>query len=117
MEKIKISELEKDDVVLVEGNYTVNTVEDILNDLELYKDKEIYTTTTIYAKFDAKEILEAAIEDEQCNGMYDDWDYNIKADITEEDISELQVIFDRILARHPGANFAYEPDQLIEIDV
>ncbi|ACL77462.1 hypothetical protein [Ruminiclostridium cellulolyticum] len=60
MDKIKLSTLSKDDVVLVEGRSQVNTV---------------------------------------------------------EDIKELQVIFDRILARSPSCNIAYETDKLIEIDV
>ena len=117
MEKVKLSTLKKNDVVLVDGYSTVDTVEDVLNDLDFYRDKKIYTTTAICASFDAKEILEAAIEDQQCNVMYEDWDDSIRGDITKEDIEELQVIFDRILARNPASNLAYEPKELIEIDI
>lgn len=117
MDKIKLSALSKDDVVLVEGRSQVNNVEDILSDLESYKDAEIYTTTVIHANFNAKEIMESVIEDQLNNGMYEDWDDSIWGDITDEDIKELQVIFDRILARSPSCNIAYESDKLIEIDM
>jgi hypothetical protein len=49
--------------------------------------------------------------------MYEEWDERIIQDVTKEDIAELQVIFDRILARNPGQNVSYESDELIEIDV
>lgn len=117
METVKLSTLFNNDVVLVEGRSHVNSVEDILSDLGSYKDAEIYTTTVIHANFNAKEIMEAAIEDQLCNGMYDDWDDSIRGDITNDDIMELQAIFDRIIARNPGCNIAYESDKLIEIDI
>ncbi len=115
MEIVKLSTLSKDDIVSVEDNVT-NTVEDILNDLNYYKDKKIYTTIPYYASFNAKQIIDDAIEYVQCNGMYEDWDDNIHDGITEEDIKDIQVIFDRILARSPNQNISYESDKLIEID-
>lgn len=117
MGKIKISTLPKDTIVLVDGYSTINTVADILEDLEFYKNKEVYTTIPYSPSFDAKSIIDNAIEYEYENGMYEDWDQNISADITSEDIAELQVVFDRILARSPGQNIAYNSDKLIEIDV
>lgn len=117
MKKVKLSALSKDTIVLVDGYSTINTVSDVLEDLESYKSKTIYTTTEHPASFDAKGILDDAIDNEYENGMYEDWDESIKADITKDDIEELQKIFDRILARTPGQNIAYEADKLIEIDI
>lgn len=115
MEKVKLSTLSKDTIVLVDGYENINTVSDILEDLENYRTKEIYTTTEYHASFDAKEILDGAIDYECENNMYEDWDESIRSYITKEDIADLQKVFDRILAR--GSNIAYNSDKLIEIDV
>lgn len=117
MEKVKISTLSKDTIVYVEGNSNIVTVAEILENIDCYKEKEIYTTTPHHASFDAESIIDSIIEDEYCNNMYEDWDEIIRADITNEDIAELQVVFDKILARNPGQNIAYNSDKLIEIDV
>lgn len=117
MEKVKLPTLTKDTIVLVEENCRISTVEDILNDLEYYKTKEIYTTTPYHASFDAKEIVDDAIEYVYCNDMYEDWDERIHDDVTEQDIKDIQTIFDRILARSPSQNISYIPDKLIEIDI
>lgn len=117
MDKVKISTLNKDDIVSVEGEFLISTVEDILNDLDHYKNRVIYTTIPHYAYFNSKSIIESAIEDEYNDGMYEDWCERIREDITEEDIKDLQKIFDRILSRSPNQNVAYEADKLIEIDI
>jgi hypothetical protein len=117
MKKVKLSELSKDTIVLAYGNSNINTVQDILEDLEGFKNKAIYTTKEYKASFDAKNIIDDAIENEYNNGMYEDWDDSIKADVTEEDITDLQNIFDRILSRNPSSNIAYDSDKLIEIDM
>lgn len=117
MKKVKLSTLSEDTIVLVDGEYRANTIDEILEDLEEYRDKEIYTTTERYASFNAEEILYQAIEDEYNDGMYEDWDDSIKADVTKEDIEDLQKIFDRILARNSNSNITYEADKLIEIDI
>ncbi|UZP01915.1 hypothetical protein JW813_09200 [Clostridium botulinum] len=117
MEKVKLSELGKDTIVLVDGNSQINTVFDILEDFEGFKNKKIYTTKEYKANFDAENIINNAIENEYNNGMYEDWDDSIKAYVTEEDIKDLQKIFDRILARNPSSNIAYESDKLIDIDL
>jgi neutral trehalase len=115
MKRVKLSTLSKDTIVLVEKNSIIDTVSDILEDLENYKTKKIYTITEYHAKFDARRILDDAIENQQENGMYEDWDDSIRSDITQEDINDLQIIFDRILSR--SSNIAYEADKLIEIDL
>lgn len=117
MEKVKISTLPKDTIVYVDGNSNIVTVAEILEDIKYYKEKELYTTTVRHASFDAEDIIENAIEIEYCDGMYEDWDDSIRADITKEDIEEMQAIFNRILARNPEQNIAYESDKPIEIDV
>ncbi|WP_321833464.1 hypothetical protein [Clostridium butyricum] len=117
MERVKLSTLSKDTVVWIEGVFHTETVEDILADIDSYRNEEIYTTTEHHASFDAESIIDSAIENEYENGMYEDWDDSIKADITKADIEDLQKIFDRILARNPSSNIAYEADKLIEIDI
>lgn len=117
MKRVKLSALDKETIVLVDEEYHINTVDEILEDLEEYRYKDIYTTTEHHASFDAKSIMDLAIEDEYNNGMYEDWDDSISSDVTKEDIEDLQKIFNRILARNPSFNIAYEADKLIEIDI
>lgn len=116
MDKVRISTLSKDTIVIVSGYSKIETVEDILEDIESYRNKEVYTTTPRNASFNAESIIDNAIENEY-QDMYEDWDESIKADVTKEDIEEVQAIFDRILARSPMQNIAYLEDKLIEIDV
>lgn len=116
MKKVKLSTLSKDTIVFVDGYSTINTVSDVLEDLESYKGKRLYTTTEHSASFDAKYIIDNAIENEY-QDMYEDWYESIKTDVTQEDIKEIQAIFDRILARSPSQNIAYEAYKSIEIDI
>lgn len=120
---IKLSEMNPSDNISVshEENYdgTIMTVDDFILDYEYYKTKnklEVYTVKPYKAIFDADYIIENAIENES-QDMYEDWDGNIRRDITKEDIAEIQAIFNRILARHPEQNIAYFQDELIEIDI
>lgn len=117
MKKVKLSTLPKDTIILIEGVFHTQTVEDILSDIDSYRNEKIYTTNEHHASFDAESIIDDAIEYEYNNGMYEDWYDSIRADITEDDIKDLQKIFDRILARNPSSNIAYETDKLIEIDI
>lgn len=117
MEKVKLSTLSKDDVIIAEGEFNTITVEDILNDLDYYRDIDIFTTIPHEAEFNAKKIIESAIEYVQINGMYDGWDDNILEDIAKDDIYDMQIILDRILARSPYQNISYIEDKLIEIDL
>lgn len=115
MEKVKLSTLSKDTIVLVDGYENINTVSDILEDLEYYRTKEIYITTEYHASFNAESILDDAIDYECENNMYEDWDEHIRGYIKKEDIADLQKVYDRILAR--GSNIAYNSDKLIKIDI
>jgi|GEM_PF-1281274 len=117
MGKVKISTLSKDTTILIDGDCRVTTVENVLDNLDNYKDREMYTTTPYKASFNAKEIIDDAIEYVQCNDMYEDWDERIYDDVTEEDIKDVQTVFDRILARSPSQNISYIADKLIEFDI
>ncbi|MCD3252351.1 hypothetical protein [Clostridium botulinum] len=117
MQKVKLSTLSKDAIIYVEDEERIRTVEEVLKDLEDYKSKELYTTKKHYASFNAKEIIEEAVEEVYCNGMYEDWNDNILGDVVKEDIKEIQIVLNRILARNPEQNIAYQTDKLIEIDV
>lgn len=116
MEKVKISTLPQDAILIVEGSSTIVTVAEVVRDIEEYRNSEIYTTTANHASFDARHVLDTIIENE-CDNMYEDWDESIKSDIKQEDIDELQKILDRILSRDPSSNIAYYQDKLVEIDV
>lgn len=117
MGKVKLTTLARNTIVLVDGYSHINRVEDILEDLEFYKDKEVYTVTPHYASFNAEKIMDSVIENESCNGMYEDWEDVIWNDITPKDLADLQEVFNRILSRNPEANVSYEEDKLIEFDV
>ncbi|MEG0133385.1 MAG: hypothetical protein RR891_07535 [Clostridium sp.] len=117
MEKVKLSTLSKDEILSVDGEIFAVEVEELMENIERYRDMEIYTTTPHHASFDVKDIIDDAIENVYCNGMYEDWDDRIHGDVTEEDIKDIQAIFDRILARSPSQNISYESDKLIEFDI
>jgi D-hexose-6-phosphate mutarotase len=124
----KLSKLDDKDLLFVctSNNYDGDliTKEDILNDLDYYKNKaktdekfEIYTTKAIHAYLNAEDILNDAIENEECDRMYEDWGERIWEDIEKKDIDELQAIYDRILARHPAQNISYHHVALVEFDI
>ena len=121
----KLSELSYTDMINVscKRNYdgTVIAVEDFINEYEqYYKNKEelkVHTTKLIHASFDAEDMLNDAIESECCNSMYEGWDESINYYITKEDIEGIQIVLDRILARSPETNVAYQDDELVEIDI
>lgn len=117
MKTVKLSTLPLDTIVLVDGDSTVTTVEDVIEYPDEYSGREIYTTKPYYASFNADELIESAIEQEYNNGMYEDWDERIRADVTQEDIDDIQKIFDRILSRNPHLNISYEAHQTIEKDL
>lgn len=108
----RLSEI-KDDESLIVGD-EVLTKEDLLNDIEYYRDKEVYTATEYKANINASDMLDYAIECEDQN-MYDGWIEEIFNDVAEEDIRDLQVILDRILSR--SDNISYQEDEEVEIDI
>ena len=115
----KLSEL-RDEEILLMGE-TVTTKADILEDLDYIKKNnkhknELYTTTVYHAKVDASDMLDTALEYEHQN-MYEDWYEGIWNDVTEEDVTEIQVILDRILARNKSRNTSYVADKKVEFDL
>lgn len=110
----KLSELKDKDMLMV--GYDVVSKEDLLEDLEYYKDKEVFMTTKYYAGINAFDMLENEFEHES-DEMYEGWFDNIIDDITEEDIEEIQFILDRILSRNKQRNFCYIEGEKIEIDI
>ena len=112
---VKLSELKDNEMLLIDDDYnSIMSKEDYLGDLESYKGYEVYTTTEYRASIDAKYMLESEIECEASN-MYEDWEYDVWDDITEEDINELQRIVDRILSG--SRNISYIADKRVEIDI
>lgn len=116
MKKVKLSTLSKNKIVIVSGYSVINTIEDILEDISSYRNEKVYTTIPRNASFDAKYIIDNAIENEY-QDMYEGWYESIKGDVRKEDVEEIQAIFDRILARNPTKNIAYDTDKLIEFDI
>lgn len=110
----KLSELKDEDMLMVGDD--VISKEDLLEDWEYYKDKEVFTTIKYYAGIDAFDMLESTFEYES-DEMYEEWFDKIMEDITEKDIEEIQSILDRILARNKQRNFCYVEDEKIEIDI
>ncbi len=110
---IKLSELKNDEMLLVGENLVIEK-EDFVKEIEEHGGKEVYTTTEYRASINAKDMLESAIDCEASN-MYEDWEYDIWEDISEEDINELQNILNRIL--NGSRNISYISDKKIEIDI
>lgn len=110
---IKLSELKNENMLLVGENIIISK-EDYINEIQEHIGKQVYTTTEYRASIDAKSMLEDAIESES-QEMYEDWEYDVWDDITEEDIKELQNILDRILSR--SSNVFYTADKKVEIDI
>lgn len=117
MNRIKLSTLSEDTKVIVDSESFTIEVSDILENIEDYRHKDLYTVTEHHATFNAKDIIDDAIENEYCNVMYEDWDDFIRADVMEEDINDIQQVLDRILSRNPNANVSYQSDKLIDIDI
>lgn len=110
---IKLSEI-KDNEILIVSNY-ITDKETYLEKQEEYIGKEVYTTTQYEAYIDAKDMIETALEGEYQN-MYEDWYDSIINDVTEEDISDMQKILNRILYRNKSNNITYFEDKKVDID-
>ena len=111
---VKLSDLKNDDMLLV-GEHVLSK-EDYITDMDEYKGKRVYTTTQYKASLDAKDILEDAIARE-ADDMYDDWEDSIWSDITDEDISEIQAILDRIINKNSSSNISYVAVDEVIIDI
>lgn len=112
---VRLSDLKPtDEVYIVSDSFSgVAPVSEILEDINSYKSSSLYVAVKHHASLDAKDMLNDAIENECYDNMYEDWDKDIKADITKEDIADIQKVLDRILSR--SANIAYEAGAPIKI--
>lgn len=110
---IKLSELKNDDMLLVGENFVISK-EDFVKELTEHTGEKVYTTTEYKANINAKNMLECAIDCEASN-MYEDWEYDIWDDISEQDITELQNIVDKIL--NSSRSICYIADKEVEIDI
>lgn len=114
----KLSELDMQTVLWVEDKYgeTILTKEELLEELDIIRQegKKVYTTFEYEANINAQYVIEDAIEQEYQN-MYEDWDLETMGDVTNEDIEDMQKIFDRILNR--GNRKSYSTSDLVEIDM
>lgn len=89
----KLSEMKIDEMVVV-NNVVVESVEDVINNKEIYIGKEMYEAKEYKPGIDASEVLEWIEEDIQCNDDYvhEDW----KLECSQKNKSDLQAILDKI---------------------
>lgn len=113
---VKLSELKDYEMLIVDigSYYNVISKEDYLNEIEEYRGCKVYTSNKYKASIDALDMIESAIECEHQN-MYEDWDIEIKQDISKEDIEDMQKILDRILSR--SDNISYTEKEQVKIDM
>lgn len=113
---IKLSELRGSEIVIDE-NLIVYEVSDARYYIRenLGQFKKLYTTIQEKASFDAKTIIDNAIDDVYQDQMYEDWDDSIKMDVTEDDIARIQAILDEIIERGGDQNIAYFKSREIDI--
>lgn len=114
---IKLSEL-KDDEILLVNNELVLTKKEFLEEFKIKeeKDKCKVQTTKIYhtVNFNAKDILDKFI-DEESKSMHKEWKDYIKSNITEDEINEVQAVFDKISERNKEYNVSYLGNEEVEI--
>lgn len=118
---IKLSELKNEDELFF-GNYVV-TKEEILSNLDLYKEKistddsyQLQSTDRYDATVSAESILYRALEEEAKN-MYEGWEDSVRSEVLETDIQKIQLILDEILNRNKKSNTCYYGKELVEIDM
>lgn len=113
---VKLSELKDHEMLIVDmGSYgNVISKEDYLNEIEEYRGYKVYTSHKYKASIDALDMIESAIECEGDN-MYEDWDIEIKQDISKGDIEDMQKILNRILSR--SDNISYTEKEQVKIDM
>lgn len=113
----KLSELDNKTLLLAGDN--VITKEDILSDLDYYREKykdDLYTTEEYHASIIAEDALDSLLENEYIN-MYEDWYEGIWDYVEDKDLKDLQTIFDRIFARNKEYNTSYSSDEKIKFDL
>lgn len=114
---IKLSSLKDDELLVVGDECQLMTKANFIKNIADFREMEIYTAESRHASFNAKEILENAIEQEECDSMYEDWGVNVWDDITDEDIAVIQNVLDNILQKDPSKHIAYYQDKPVEVDI
>lgn len=114
---IKLSSLSDDSMLAIgDDDIIVISKSDYLLDRTYYKGN-VYLAESRKASLNAKSMLEDAIENEECNNMYDGWESSIWEDIKEQDIKDIQAILDRIINNNSSANVAWHSGEMVEIDI
>lgn len=110
---IKLSELKDKDYIIVNGDNMI-TKEDILENIEYYKDKEMYTAKKEYIEVDVRNMLES---DFDITESYDGWYDDIWEEVTEQDIKDIENVIHRILNRNPKKSYYFSENEKIEFDI
>ncbi|EGT0001111.1 GTP-binding protein [Clostridium perfringens] len=119
----KLSELKNEDMLIIKNTGIGDIVlskEEFVDNLDYYGEisrlfTKTYTTIKYQATIAAREMLEKAIENEAKN-IEENWGWDIKKCITEEDINDIQKVLDRILSRN-STNICYKENELVEFDL
>lgn len=115
---VNLSDLQSYDRIICENDNTVMYADDLRNELEIFPNHmfgKYFTTTSDVLKFDAKEMIEDYIESyEESGDGYEDMTEACMADISDEDIRDIQKILDGI--SNSTENFVtYYRDKEIDI--
>jgi len=112
-----LSELDEEDLIIVEDeDERTFTVEEILEDIESYKEKELFMAIGESCQINAFDVFDSAFES-MYQDMYDGWYERIMEDITKEDVKDLQTVFDGILQRNILQNTVYRRGNKVIFDV
>ncbi|MDB8437733.1 hypothetical protein [Turicibacter sanguinis] len=92
--------------------------EEILDEIEEYRDGEFFTAIEKEVGFDvedAKDMLRELAADLYCNReLYEDWDDEFMRQVDKEDLEQITEVIKRIIKRVPTC---YEAGEEIEFDI
>ncbi len=114
---IKLSTLKDNEILVVGDEYKLMTKEELITNIDEFKEMNVYTLGIHYATLNAKDMLKSAIKNEEDDNMYEEWGNLIWGDVTDNDINQIQSILDRILKKSPKQNIACYQDKSVEIDI
>lgn len=114
---VKLSTLKENEILVVGDQYQLMTKEELITNIDEFKEMNVYTLGIHYATLNAKDMLKNVIKNEECDNMYEEWGNLIWKDITDRDINQIQKILDRILKKSPKQNIACYQDKQVEIDI
>ena len=97
---VNLSDLQSYDRIICENDNVVMYADDLRDELEMFPNnlhEKYFTTTNDILRFDAKEMIEDFIESyEESGDGYEDMTEACMADISDEDIRDIQKILDGI---------------------